>query len=236
MSIFSKLPKQKSSRDKKFHLINIPRNWLNQGLVYMDRGEFWSRVAWEGLEIILLYSLICWITEGHLLFSSWLFLLSILTIHTLQWITNGNIWALILFAIPGLQNQGDQATCDYLNQMAERLRPNASIEGLAIFGSPTRGQWHRQSDVDLRIIRAPGFWNLLKSVALTRRERWLALIAHQPMDIFLSDGVTFLQKKLRKDERPIFLLKRAQALEDAYPGNSPLHLNSLTNTTTHAPK
>ena len=187
-----------------------------------DRGEFFLRISLELIEFVVISLFL-----NHLLNNIFLAIcISILIVHTFNWLTNGNIWALLIFSFPNLKNPGEKKTCAYLNSMADRLKRWPCITGLAVFGSVSRHMWHEKSDIDIRILRKAGFVNLFFAFLLTIRERFLALIHRQPLDLFLADDVTFLQK-MRADERPVFLIKRDIQLDRAYPENPEIILENL---------
>jgi predicted nucleotidyltransferase len=163
---------------------------------------------------------------GIRLSSVWLWCGSLLMTHTLNWVLNGNWWAGLLFTFPHLRNRGDQATCDYLNEMTDRLHRDRSISGAMIFGSVARGQWHERSDLDIRLLRRRGLIHALESVGVLSRERWIALWARQPLDIYLADGIAFL-KRMREDERPVFLKKDDPRLDLAYPEGEETRIETL---------
>ncbi|KAA1188939.1 hypothetical protein F0M18_17195 [Pseudohalioglobus sediminis] len=199
---------RKSSAGEKPKLRNIPRNWLHQALFYMDRTEFLVRITVECLAFSILLLPISMLLQT-MLFDRGTLILSFLLVHSTFWILNSNWWALMLFTFPGIRNSGERASCEYLSRMAVRLRATDSIAALAIYGSPTRGAWHDKSDLDLRILRKEGFVNGLIAAAITMRERAIAFLYGQPIDLFLADSPAFL-KKMRGDEEPIILLKRGR--------------------------
>ena len=219
--------KIKSSLDGKFHFTNFLRNWLHQAITYMDRGERTVRLLMESAEILVLWAAL----EKTAAFSGYnsyaLLLVAALIAHTLNWVFNGNFWALYLFAVPGARNPGEQKTVAYLNNMAARLMKHPSISGLAIFGSVTRGKWHNCSDIDIRIIRKPGILNLVAASLVSVKERIRAFFSKQPLDLFLADDTGFL-RKMRSDETPVFLIKRDARLDREYPGNPAIVLERLS--------
>jgi len=208
--------KIKASVDGKFHPLNLLRNWLHQALSYMDAGELVFRIFIEGLETAVIFWII---TEMNIDIPVYVEIVTALLIaHTINWIFNGNFWALWLFASPGAKNRGEKATVNYLLGMKGRLKRSGCIGGLALYGSAARGSWHTKSDLDVRVIRRKGFLNLICANIVIMRERFLALLYRQPMDLFLADGIDFL-RKMRIDENPVFLIKRLDSLESEFPGN-----------------
>jgi predicted nucleotidyltransferase len=204
---------------------NLPRGWAHQGFFYLDRTQRIGRVIFEIVPTAILAGGIGRIARVPLS-NVWLWCVSLLVVHTLNWLINGNWWAGMLFAFPGLRNRGERATCDYLNGMTNRFKGDRSISGAMVFGSVARGQWHERSDLDIRLLRRPGVWNGVTGVLVLARERWIALWSRQPLDIYLADGIPFL-KKMRADEPPVFLKKDDLRLELAYPDGKETRIDVL---------
>ncbi len=194
---------------------NLPRGWAHQGFFYLDRTQRLGRVVFEIVPTVIIAGLVS--MAGKVPLSSvGLWIASLMVAHTLNWVFNGNWWAGMLFTFPGLRNPGERATCDYLERMADRLANDRAISGVMIFGSVCRGQWHDRSDLDMRLLRRPGWRHGMAGVLVLSRERLLALFARQPLDIYLADDIPFL-RKMRRDEQPIFLKKSDPRLDEAYP-------------------
>jgi len=206
-------------------LWNLPRGWAHQSFFYLDRTQRIGRVVFEVAPTVL-FAVLIGKFGGVPLTNVWLWCGSLLLAHTLNWVFNGNWWAGLLFAFPGLRNRGDRATCDYLNRMADRLRRDRSIAGAMLFGSAARGQWHERSDLDLRLLRRRGLGNGIAGVLVLSRERWIALWAGQPVDIYLADGIAFL-RRMRRDETPLFLKKDDPRLDLVYPAGRETRIETL---------
>jgi len=206
---------KKATIGEKPRLSNLLKNWIHQSLFYMDATERMLRIILELLEIFVITILLSRL-YGHEVIKFWILIASFLVVHTINWVLNGNWWACILFAFPNLRNPGEAKTCRYLNAMGTRLKKSTSISGILIFGSLSRGMWHERSDIDLRILRKLGLWNAIASFLVITRERMFAFLKHQPLDMYLADDIDFLLN-MRKDEPPIFLMKRDARLEEAYP-------------------
>jgi predicted nucleotidyltransferase len=210
----TKKKKKKAVKGGSIVWKNIFINWLHQGISYMDPGELSVRMIVEFIEFCALYFLIAKITPNFF----WALALTFFSVHTFNWITNGNFWALLIFASPGLTNPGESSTRRYLQKMKNRLERHESISGILIFGSISRNVWHDRSDIDMRFLRKCGLKNLIFSSILTMRERFLAFVSGQPLDLFLRDTIGSL-KNMRDDEKPVFLMKRDVRLDREYPDN-----------------
>lgn len=204
--------------------LNLLRNWLHQGFLYLDITERIFRIFMEIIPTLLLvYVLSSLLPRCE---KSVVVVSSLLLVHTLNWIFNDNWWACLLFAFPNMKNPGEKNTCLYLNSMASRLVKNDSISGAMIFGSISRRKWHDKSDIDVRFLRSPGIVNAFCSVFVLLRERCIAVYLRQPLDVYLADSVNFLMK-MRKDEYPIFLKKKDERLNSVYPNGPVQRIHSL---------
>jgi len=217
--------RRKATPGGRAKLWNLPRGWAHQSFFYLDRTQRIGRVVLEIVPSVVLAWLIGRI-GGLPLTRIGPWAAGLFITHTLNWVCNGNWWAGMLFTFPHLRNRGEQATCDYVNQMASRMNQAASISGVLIFGSVARGQWHDRSDLDIRLLRRPGWWHAMTAVAVLSRERWIALWRRQPLDIYLADGLRFL-RKMRADEPPVFLKKDDPRLDLAYPQGREVRIEAL---------
>lgn len=194
---------------------NLIKNWLHQGFTYMDRGEQGFKLFTEILEFLLVGIVLNMLLRNQTTIVL-ILLYSFIIVHTFNWITNNLFWSVIMFSFPGIKNPGPVKTNDYLNSMSKRLKTSRCISGMLIYGSMTRGKWHNRSDIDMRLLRKNGVMNFLYAGLVMMRERFIAFIYMQPIDIFLADDIDFLLK-MRNDESPIFLIKNDVRLENQFP-------------------
>lgn len=188
---------RKASIGGKPKYFTLIRNWAHQGFFYLDKTEMFFRVIWEIIPIVLL----SFFFNFNIYISIFI---SFFIIHTYNWITNDNFWAVFIHSLPNQKNPGEQATIEYLTKMQKRLIASNAISAVLIYGSVTRNKWHDRSDIDIRFFREKGIFNGLISYLILRRERLIALLNKQPLDAYIADDIKFL-KKMRDDEFPIFL-------------------------------
>jgi predicted nucleotidyltransferase len=188
------------------------RNWIHQGFFYLDRTEMFYRIVWE----LILFS-ICFYLLSEFLNVGEIgsIVLSALVSHTLNWIFNDNFWACMIFTFPNLLNPGQDNTIKYLKNLQTRLDKANYIGGGMIYGSLSRGEWRKKSDLDIRILRKSGVLNGLYGYVFVFKERIIALFNKQPLDIYLADSIKFL-KKMRIDEHPVFLKNSDKNLSEFY--------------------
>lgn len=217
--------KRKAVPGGRVRLLNIPRGWAHQAFFYQDRTQRAGWIAFELVGTVLLALSFGGITQAPLS-NAWLWFGAVLVTHTINWVLNGNWWAGMLFTFPSLRNPGERATCDYLNSMARRLTNCRAVSGVMIFGSVSRGQWHDRSDLDMRLLRREGLLNGLIGIAALFREKLIALLARQPLDMYLADDASFLMK-MRRDEPPVFLKKDDPRLDELYPNGLEVRIERL---------
>lgn len=179
----------------------IIRNWLIQCFFYLNPTDMTFKVFIEAalfasfFGIMSIFGLCNWINLAGSFFLA----------HTLNWGFNGNFWACLMSAFPSMRNKGSEQTQAYVNTMAARLRANNAVDAMMLLGSVCRSQWHSRSDIDVRILRKRGVRSAFCTGVLTLKERFIAVMQRQPLEIYLADSVRFLAKK-RRDEVPIFLI------------------------------
>lgn len=175
--------------------------WIHQGFTYLDKTEMFYRVVWEIIPFTIFYFLLT-TCAGVSMFIS--ITVSFILSHTLNWIFNYNFWTGIDFTIPKFRNLGNDGTIYYLRNVQKRVEKYDFITGCILYGSISRSVYGDKSDIDMRLLRSPGFFNGFKAYIVTFRERLIAVKSKCPMDLYLADDVKFLLK-LRKDEKPVFL-------------------------------
>lgn len=188
------------------------KQWIHQGFTYLDHTEMFWRVIWEIVPFtlfLLFFNAIC----GSRIWVS--VVLAFIIAHTLNWIFNYNFWTCIDFTFPRVHNPGNDVTKEYLKGMQKRMKRNDAITGCMIYGSMSRAVWHNKSDLDMRIMGKPGIVNGFRAYLAVFHERLIAVWQKQPLDLYLADGIKFLQR-MRKDEYPIFLKCSDSRLTDFY--------------------
>jgi predicted nucleotidyltransferase len=207
--------KNKAVIGGKTEYIVIIKQWIHQGFTYLDKTEMFYRIIWELVPFLIFFSTFYAFTESHIYM---IVIISFLLGHTLNWIFNFNFWTCLCFTFPSLKNPGNDKTIKYLMKLQKRMLKEDCIGGCMIYGSLSRGVWHIKSDLDMRILRKPGFSNGFKAYLIVFKERIIAVWHKQPLDVFMADSIKFLDK-VRDDEFPIFLKNEDQRLVERYKSN-----------------
>lgn len=183
-------------------------HWVFQGMLYMDPTE---RLFKIGLDLALLLvigvPLSTWLPLPLALASG------AVAAHTLNFMFNGQIYG-VLKHFGSVYN-----TWDAFNDEVERLRHRAahepSIEFAAIYGSVAREEWSPASDIDLRIVRAPGLRSAWRACWFAVQERARAFVKGFPLDMFVLDEYQSLNK-LAEKRHPVILVGTPRGTGEAH--------------------
>ena len=172
-------------------------HWLFQGLLYMDATERAFKLSID-LALTALFSVVLvqwlpWYTSVGV---------SLLLAHTINYLCNAQIYVV-------LKHFGDvrytwEEVEAYIKGLKERIVNEPGIRYAAAYGSLARGEMKPTSDLDVRLVRGPGFINGVRACWFVLRERSRAFWRRFPLDIYVLDSPQPLQW-LRPDEPGIVL-------------------------------
>jgi len=189
----------------------ILRYWLAQGMCYMNWVERAHRLALEALFFGLSYGVFYAIDRGVERLA-----LSVLCAHTVCMFLNGQVFAVVkhdLCWFSFYRRWPDFLA--YVEGIQERLVA-AQCRGLKraeIYGSLSRGKFSESSDLDLRYLALPGFWNGVRVAHLVFLERLRAFRCGFPLDLYMFHSEAELKKKMdTAAEEPIVIYRGDGAL------------------------
>jgi hypothetical protein len=169
-------------------------HWFFQCILQMDRTERFFKLAVD-LVFTALFDLILrrWFAFVPALVLGWILA------HTLNFLFNGQAFV-ILKHFGNVRTSADEIERRIVS-MRRRMLAEPSLKWAAIFGSLSRGELKETSDLDMRVIRYPGFVNGIRACLFLAGERTRAHRDHFPLDVLLLDSPRLL-KRLRPDEPP----------------------------------
>ncbi|MDY6965774.1 MAG: hypothetical protein SVM80_07380 [Halobacteriota archaeon] len=175
----------------------ILSNWVFQCILYMDRTERAFKILLDLILAVILYF-------GFTPYSAPIpaLILSISSAHTINWVFNGQIF--VLLKNLRLTEIEQEYFISYADGLQRRINGKKSILFAAIFGSLSRDELRKSSDLDVRIIRRQGVVNGFRSCLFALMERSQAFLLRFPLDIYVLDDLQSLSK-LREDEVPVVL-------------------------------
>jgi len=194
---FSEFHKKLAKTDEfpryiKFPLLTLS-SWFFQGILYMDTTER----AFKILLDVLLFFPLYFVIMGHIPALLSVFM-AIIVAHTLNWVFNGQIF--VLLKLLKLTKTGPGYFNQYLDDLKKRIEREDSILAAAAFGSLSRKELKETSDLDVRIIRKKGLLNGLRACLFVLLERNRAFFNKFPLDIYVLDHVSTINKHIEKTE------------------------------------
>lgn len=137
----------------------------------------------------------------------WAWITAFAIVHTLSGVFNGHPFA-VLVHDAGVQSvrfyRDRNRFLGYVKEMQTRLErgnPRYLAEAL-VFGSIVRGVFRPTSDLDVRYIPTPGFWNALRTAHLVFLERLRAALNGFPLDIYMFMNARETTVKMNVSEEP----------------------------------
>lgn len=186
-------------------------HWIFQGLLNMDGTERAFKLGLDLIGTILFLALFVNFLPWPLALAVALFLA-----HSANFLLNAHPWTVLKHF--GVRHHSESDLLAYAAQLGQRSARCTAISAAGIWGGFARRE-HADpgsSDLDVRMIRAPGFFQGLWSCLFVASERARANWKRFPLDIYLLDGVESLSR-LRQTEAPLLLLDREQQLKEIYP-------------------
>lgn len=175
-------------------IFGLLSHWIFQGMLYMDPSERWFKLGID-LGITILVGSILTMRFSR----ESAFLMAFVLAHTLNFLFNGHLWATLrYYGMAGLNYDKFE---NYHRELSKRLYSESSVVYAAVYGSLVRDEWGHQSDLDIRLVRSPGFMSCMRACIFVLLERTRALLSAFPLDIYVLDDFKGLHK-LRDDEIP----------------------------------
>lgn len=173
-------------------------HWVFQGMLYMDPTERWFKLGLDFLMgLVISMVLVVWfpliIAIG----------LGFVVAHTFNFLFNGQIYG-VLKTFGGIQNTQQEFDRE-VEQLKKRITQEPDIIFAAAYGSLARGEWSTTSDLDVRLVRAPGLRSAWRICWFALRERTRAFWKGFPLDLYVLDGYASL-RKLSEKNRPVVLV------------------------------
>jgi hypothetical protein len=190
----------------------LAANWLMQGVRGMDRKELASRLLLEALAAALLVAAL-WPLALGLTASA---ILTSALAHTLSFTLNGQVWVCVRYC--PFYARDPAAVARFAHALVEDLRRLPWLEEAAIIGSRAASDpaWGPRSDIDLRLVTAPGLAGWLRTGLLTLRLRAAAFLRAVPLDLYAYDAPSSLARLDQREPLRVVLDRRGR-LAAAFP-------------------
>lgn len=186
-------------RLRRHLLLDILSHWVFQGMIYTDRTERSFKLFLDALLTAVIGQGLRARLPSH---QAWP--LAFVLAHTLNFLFNGQLSVLV--KNHGLQRTSYEQLHAYLMHLRQRTANEPAIRRVVIVGSVSALRWTPGSNLDVRLVRMPGFINGLRAVLFVLLERTYALLHWFPLDIYLLDSDASLRQHLKNNHTEADLL------------------------------
>lgn len=171
----------------------LASHWVFQGLLAMDRTERAFKLGLDGILWLLLGGALRRVFH---LPGGWAAGLGFLGAHTLNFLFNGQVFG-VLKHYGGVRRSREGFNAE-VEGLQERMAREPDIVYAAAYGSLARGAWSPTSDLDVRIVRAPGLRSAWRVSWFAVAERTRALWRRFPLDLLVLDSCDGLEQMAEK--------------------------------------
>jgi predicted nucleotidyltransferase len=173
-------------------------HWVFQSVFYLDPTERLFKLTLDVLGTVVFAWLLSVVFQ-------WLpaILISFFFAHTLNFLFNAHVWVVLKFY--GFVHHTPDEFSIFLNEFTIRVQQESSLTAAIVLGSLVRDELHQASDLDVRLLRKPGFLNGMQACIFQLQERSRAFLRHFPLDIYVIDDIQSLRKN-RHDETAFDLI------------------------------
>ena len=186
-------------------------NWISQGIKSADTTEKIYKISFTIISSSIFYYLLSFYT-----LETFLHVLGALFFgHTLNYIINSNFKAILVHYLLITNVKKDQIF-KYLHALQNRLNKKNWILYSATFGSISKGALKSSSDVDVSIVRKPGFINAIKSLCFLVIEKKRADFCNIPLELWLSDTPENSKKRFKMESIPVIIIDDEYFLRSYY--------------------
>lgn len=190
----------------------IPISWAVQRMLYADKTENIFKILLDLILILIFYLILINFADIRVSLLS-----AFIIAHTFNWLFNSGVWTLFSSKF-GLKilNIENTPQIHHIKELQEKIKKEKSILCAAVYGSISRTENRKSSDLDVRIVRKSGIINGFRACFYAFIEKSKAFISKFPLDLYVVDCTKHLSK-LRKDEMPVVLYDPEGIIEKLYP-------------------
>jgi len=174
----------------------IASNWFFQGTLIMTTSELAFRFVLEFAIAASIFAVVSFFVSQTLSVIA-----AILIAHTINWMMNGNFW--IVYKFFGRESNPDSIMVFLAKLNSGKYFLQNGVLAVSAFGSLSRGQFKRSSDLDMRIVRQKGFTNWVKANLFMLKLRSTSFLKKIPIDAFLLDKADQIYEHISRNEPPV---------------------------------
>ena len=191
--------RDKLRKNKYLRWLLLISSWMFQGIINADRTEKVYCLLFTIIFTIIFYFSLSSINDVIIRF-----FLSFIIAHTLNWLINVNINSILIHRL-FLKKLSKSNLFRYLESLDKRLNEKNWLLYSAVFGSICRGTLKDSSDLDVSLVRKPGFIRALKGLFFITCEKKIADFKSIPLEIYLNDLPESSIERFKAEKNPLIL-------------------------------
>ncbi len=202
--------------NKYFSWLQIFTNWFMQGISHADKSEKLYKIFFTIVFWILFFSISFF--GFNIPFYKSLFL-SFIVAHTLNWFVNCNFHVLFVHRMKWLKTSKPELF-NQLYEIQDRLEKEQNKDWILFtvsLGGICKGTLSEHSDIDVSLIRKPGFKNLVSAIIFYVKEKMYADLKGVPLDIFICDTPENCIQRSKGQKNPIVMIDHENVIDTYYP-------------------
>jgi len=204
---------KKTIRDNKYlNWILIISNWCFQGILHADKTEKYYKISFTLFFWFILFFLFGYYYSVSMVKS---ITLSFVIAHSLNWIINGNFYNLIIHRLM-LVKLSKKNLFRYIEILERKIETQNWVLYAASFGSICKGKLKDSSDIDISIVRKPGFKNALLSIIFALKEKKHADFKGIPLELYISDSPADSIKRFGGEKNPVIIYDPENIIDKYY--------------------
>lgn len=204
---------KKRIRDNSYiNWILIVSNWVFQSIPHADRTEKVYKLSFTFFFWLLLYITLNYCFSLRILNA---IILSFVIAHTLNWIVNGNFYNLIIHRLM-LVKLSKENLFNYIDNLDKKIETQNWVLYAAAFGSVCKGTLKDSSDLDISIVRKPGFKNAISSIIFAVKEKKHADFKGIPLELYISDTPKDSIKRFGGEKNPVVIYDPDNTIDKYY--------------------
>ena len=222
--VMLKINKQKDLllQNKKFRFLQFFSNWLMQGTLHADFSEKLYKICFTFFTTLSSYLILNYFNSdlNHKI------IVAFFIGHSINWIVNCNLFVLLVHRIK-IKKISKAKLFNQLISIRSRFLKLSNYDWILYcvsHGGICNGTLNEYSDIDVSIIRKPGFKNFIYSVLFYIREKKIADIKGVPLDIFICDSPYNSISRSNYQKNPIVLFDPNNQIDNYYKENKKISI------------
>lgn len=208
-------------QNKYFSWMQIFTNWFMQGIMHADFSEKLYKILFS---LILAFFIFFNFKFGSFYYNLFY---SFLIAHSINWIVNCNFCVLIIHRMKWYKTSKPKLFTHLfsIQNRLEKMTNKDWISYCVSHGGICNGTLNPYSDIDVSIIRKPGFFNMLSAILFYVKEKKIADFNGVPLDIFICDSPKNSIERSKRQKNPIVIMDHNNIIDKFYTDKLKVSLN-----------